>query len=412
MATKVTYWRCDSCGKMFRNYEEAYKCFYKASQIGNEEEITEALYKLSDMYDRGYYVKKQRRKAYDIVSKLYKQEHENYSIFRESRYLADLAMRLARAHSKDGVEPDLQEALHFYYQAIYLLNERWDGKWFGDKKLIDTCKKNIIEIKKELYNEDDNPSDLNLIELFYLLNKYEGCFWFKDLIYDEEQKEIYLYITSFGLKTFETVAISGMDSKVCIVIPAKKVKLEEEFINEYRYESRPIQLNIKSFSKKTSLDRWELSIYNEELAMDFPLVSFSNQIECGAYIAYIKDGNYNVLYEDTRYVAPKELDQRYILKFSLNRYGGAVWSLNDKAGDKYGFRIDLDKLPISQKLKKDIQNLSSVFMENIHAELEGIPWDKKKRKSFIEDIETPIVERLSDELGDEYIVAFEREQIQ
>ena len=36
---------------------------------------------------------------------------------------------------------------------------------------------------------------------------------------------------------------------------------------------------------------------------------------------------------------------------------------------------------------------------------------KKKRKSFIEDIETPIVERLSDELGDEYIVAFEREQL-
>ena len=25
MATKVTYWKCDSCGKMFRNYEEAYK---------------------------------------------------------------------------------------------------------------------------------------------------------------------------------------------------------------------------------------------------------------------------------------------------------------------------------------------------------------------------------------------------
>ena len=49
---------------------------------------------------------------------------------------------------------------------------------------------------------------------------------------------------------------------------------------------------------------------------------------------------------------------KYEMKFMFDWCSGTcVWSTNDAAIDKYGYPVDLDDLPISSKLKIQLENL-------------------------------------------------------
>ena len=391
------------------NYELAFNCFLRASKIGDDNETTEALYKLSDMYEKGYYVKRQRSKSFHLVEELYEKELDKYNEDGFSQYLADLAIRLAKAHSKDGVFPDLQKSLHYYYQALYLLKDRWDGKWFGDKKLIDSCNEEIPLLKKELFGDNYDGKGLSIIQIMGMLNRGERGFWFEDLIYDDGRKEIYLYVSCYGLRTIENIAFTGSDLKLCIVIPANRVVLNSAAIENYRYGNGRIELWPIKINDKTTTHRWaiSLSFYDD---VDAELAKFSSPNENNSYIGYIKDHDYDIAYKDERFSNPKGFDGRYIIKFWIDFGEEFLWSVNEKARAKYGYPIDINELNISDELKKEIKKMCNDHDSYILGEVEdGYKWSDDDRKSFIENVEKPIFEKLKKELGEEYFLIFAEE---
>lgn len=391
------------------DYESAFKCFSRASKIGNDDETTEALYKLSDMYEKGYYVKRQRTKAFQIVEELYDKELEKYNEDGYSQYLADLAIRLAKAYSKEGVFPDLQKSLHYYYQSLYLLEDRWDGKWFGDKKLIDLCNENIPLLKEEVFGKNYDGKSISIIQLMGIVDRYQRGFWFEDIIYDDERKELYLYISCYGLRTIENIAFTGSDLKLCVVIPANKVILNDKAIEMYRYGHGRVELWPIKINEKMTSHRWaiSLSFFDDE---DTQLAKFSSPNECEAYIGYIKDHDYDIVYKDDRFSNPKGFDDRYIIKFWIDFGGECLWGVNEKARAKYGYPVDINDLAVSNELKKEIEKMCNDHDSYVLDEAEdGKEWNKEEQKRFIEEVERPIFDKLKKELGDEYHLIFDED---
>ena len=391
------------------DYESAFKCFSRGSKIGNDDEATEALYKLSDMYEKGYYVKRQRTKAFRIVEELYDKELEKYNEDGYSQYLADLAIRLAKAYSKEGVSPDLQKSLHYYYQSLYLLEDRWDGKWFGDKKLIDSCNENIPLLREEVFGKNYDGKGISIIQLMGMLNRYQRGFWFEDLIYDDERKGLYLYISCYGLRTIENIAFTGSDLKLCVVIPANKVIMNDKAIETYRYGHGRVELWPIKINEKMTSHRWaiSLSFFDDK---DVQLAKFSSPNECEAYIGYIKDHDYDIVYKDDRFSNPKCFDDRYIIKFWIDFGGECLWGVNEKARAKYGYLVDINDLGVSNELKKEIEKMCNDHDSYVLGEIEdGKEWSEEAKNRFVEDIEKPIFIKLEKELGDEYYLIFDEE---
>ena len=391
------------------NYELAFNCFLRASKIGNDDETTEALYKLSDMYDKGYYVKRQRSKSFKLVEELYEKELDKYNEDGYSQYLADLAIRLAKAHSEDGVSPDLQKSLHYYYQSLYLLEDRWDGKWFGDKKLIDSCNENIPVLVEKVFGKDYDGKSISIIQLMGIIDRYKRGFWFEDLIYDDERKELYLYMSCYGLRTIENIAFTRSDLKLCIVIPANKVALNNNAIENYRYGHGRVELWPIKINEKMTSHRWSISLsFFDDI--DAELAKFSSPNENNSYICYIKDHDYDIAYKDERFSNPKGFDDRYIIKFWIDFGGEFLWSVNEKARAKFGYPVDINDLAISNELKKEIEKMCNDHDSYVLGEVDdGKEWSKEDQKRFIEDIEKPIFDKLQNELGDEYHLIFDED---
>lgn len=391
------------------NYELAFNCFLRASKIGNDDETTEALYKLSDMYEKGYYVKRQRGKSFKLVEELYEKELDKYNEDGYSQYLADLAIRLAKAYSKDGIYPDLQKSLHYYYQSLYLLEDRWDGEWFGDKKLIDSCNENIPLLKEEVFGKDYDGKSMSIIQLMGILDRYQRGFWFEDLIYDDERKELYLYMSCYGLRTLENIAFTGSDLKLCIVIPANKIVLNSDAIDANKYGNGRVELWPIKFNEKMVSHRWGISLSFFE-DVDSQLAKFSSPNECSAYIGYIKDHDYDIAYKDERFSNPKGFDDRYIIKFWIDFGGEFLWSVNEKARAKFGYPVDVNDLTLSDELKNEIEQMCNDHDSYVLGEVDdGKVWSDEARNKFIEDVEKPIFDKLEKELGEEYHLLFDED---
>ena len=343
------------------------------------------------------------------MEELYEKELDKYNEDGFSQYLADLAIRLAKAHSKDGVFPDLQKSLHYYYQALYLLQDRWDGKWFGDKKLIDSCNEEIPLLKKEVFGDNYDGKGLSIIQIMGMLNRGERGFWFEDLIYDEERKEIYLYVSCYGLRTIENIAFTGSDLKLCIVIPANRVILNGAAIEKHKYGNGRVELWPIKINDKMTTHRWaiSLSFFDD---VDVELARFSSPNENNSYIGYIKDHDYDIAYKDEKFSNPKGFDDRYIIKFWIDFGEAFLWSVNEKARAKYGYPVDINEFNVSNELKKEIEKMCNDHDSYILGEVEdGYKWSDDDRKSFIENIEKPIFEKLKKELGEEYYLIFDEE---
>ena len=392
------------------DYKKAYECFLRASKIGSYDEMTEALYKLSDMYDNGYFVKRQRNKAFKIVEELYEKELDRYVDDGYSQFLGDLTIRMAKAYSSDGIYTDLQKSLHYFCQALYLIEDRWDGKWFGDKQLIETCNKNITILKEKIFGPNYDGKSLSILQLMGIVDKYKLGFNFRDLVYDEERKEIYLYMYGWGLRTFENLNISSTNVRVCVVIPVSSAKVNEKNLIKHRYGSGTVEIWPKVINENTNRHKWEISLsFFDDVGVN--IATFTSINECKAYIGYIKDYDAETIYQDERFSNPPKYDNRYTIKFMMD-YGLAfLWSVNDKAYDKFGYSININDLIISDALKKQIEKMCDEYTDKILEECsdDGQEWTKQEREDFIKNVERPIYDKLVEELGDDYLIIFDEE---
>ena len=390
------------------DYKKAYECFLRASKIGSYDEMTEAMYKLSDMYENGYFVKRQRTKAFKIVEELYDKEFDRYEDDGYSQFLGDLTVRLAKAYSKEGIHTNLQKSLHYYCQALYLIEDRWDGKWFGDKQLIETCNKNIAELRDEVFGANYDGKSLSILHLMGIVDGYKWGYNFNDLVYDPERKEIYLYINGWGLRTFENINFTDSNVKLCVVIPVSSAKVNNTNLSKHRFGSGNVEIWPKEISEKSNKHKWEISLSFFD-DVECRLVEFTSKNDCGAYIGYIRDCDFNVVYRDERYTDSPLIDSRYIMSFWIDYGGTCLWTRNDKAIEEYGSTVNVKELPISEELKKNINEMCEKFDEISLTSWDGDgeAWSDQERNSFIENVERPIYERLVKELGDEYLITFD-----
>lgn len=125
------------------DYENAFECFSNAMNIGDMYEEIEAGYKLFDFYFHGHYVEKDVEKCKRILDLIYKDCKELKKRDGSCQYLGDIYMRYARLYSKDGLKDDPFERRKYLLKAQKEIKARWDGVWFGDKKLLDECEKEI-----------------------------------------------------------------------------------------------------------------------------------------------------------------------------------------------------------------------------------------------------------------------------
>lgn len=146
------YGRCD--GKP--DYENAFKCYIKIALMNDVDVQNEALYKISDMYDRGYFVKQDRKYAESLIDPLLEQENLKEGMEEES-VLGDILIRYAKFSSKDYQKENYDPYFYWKYNALAnaAITERYDGLWFGDKELIKKAKEGIAVANNDCV--DDIP---------------------------------------------------------------------------------------------------------------------------------------------------------------------------------------------------------------------------------------------------------------
>lgn len=386
------------------DYETALSCFQKASKIGDSEERIEALYKLSDMYDRGYAVKRNRKKAYRIIEGLYRDAASSWQNPGQG-YLGDLAIRLAKAHSPDGFFPNLRESLRYYLQAQYLIKKRWDGKWFGDKSLLDSCGKAIPSLQKAVFPRGypGNKMNLSIFQCAEILLG-PGRYALKNLIYDEKRRELYCYLRSWEVKTLEYIPFSGEYFDTCLVFRVKSAMVHPwDFLRDGIIRNAVIDL--EDISNESWPKRWRVegtkdgdSILIAEFAADF---------KARGYIAYVKDfSSGQKYYEDPRYAHPAGYEARKVFRFFIEYGFECMWPQNDEA-DEYchAFGSEVDAFPFSDELKADIYDACSEYEKHgMSEEGDSEYWTEDQWGRFRREVEAPLAARAAVELGPDFLI--------
>lgn len=121
------------------DYVKAFSFFSEAAEYG----ITEAKYKLADMYRKGHGTPKKTRKAFSIYRKLYDEELDAYNESDFGCNLADVALRMGYCYENgEGVKKDYFKAYEYYQTAKEAITVRIKKyNHFGDQ----TVKNNIDE---------------------------------------------------------------------------------------------------------------------------------------------------------------------------------------------------------------------------------------------------------------------------
>lgn len=120
------------------DYASAYRCFSKVALYDDEEQSqTEAIYKISDMYDKGYFVNKDSEYAFKIIKGLLFQEN-GQEIRNYPSDLGDILVRFAKFYDKEHQGNNYSSYYFWKYNALAnrVIKDRFDGMWFGDKELL------------------------------------------------------------------------------------------------------------------------------------------------------------------------------------------------------------------------------------------------------------------------------------
>lgn len=139
------------------DYLNAYRCFSKAALIEDSSTQTEAIYKLSDMYDNGYFVEKDQEFAYLLLKPLLFKENGEMTRVNNHSYLGDILVRCAKFSDKEHTKKDYSPYYFYKYNALAnkVIKDRYDGSWFGDKELLKRTKEGIALADEEC--QDDIP---------------------------------------------------------------------------------------------------------------------------------------------------------------------------------------------------------------------------------------------------------------
>lgn len=388
------------------DYATAFSCFQRGSKIGDAEERVEALYKLSDMYDRGYAVKRNRKKAYRIVESLYREASSSWKNPGQN-YLGDLAIRLAKAHSSDGVCPNPKECLRFYLQAQYLINKRWDGEWFGDKSLLDSCAKAIPALQKAVFPKGypGNKMDLSIFQCAEMLS-CPGKYAIKNLIYDQRRRELYCYLRSWEIKTLEFIPFSGEYFDMCLVFRVKSARIRPwDFLSEGVLFGATIEL--EDIFKESWPKRWAIKGTNH--GREFTLAEFTASFKAHGYIAYVKDfSTGEMFYANPRYSHPDGYDARKIFRFFIEYGCECMWPRNDEAEEYcYSHGSEIDDFPFSDSLKKDLLDACDEYERHgLAQEGDSDDWNEDQWDRFHHEVEAPLAARVSAELGPDFLVLY------
>lgn len=132
------------------NYDAAYDQFYKAFWIGDDSVRVEAGYKIFDLYFNGYGVKKDLERAKDILDSVYQACKNVKKEEGHCDFFGDVYMRFARLYSDKGIKNDPNLRLKYLLKAKKEIEARWDGVWFGDKKLLEECAEGIEQCKIDI----------------------------------------------------------------------------------------------------------------------------------------------------------------------------------------------------------------------------------------------------------------------
>lgn len=162
------------------DYESAFHCFSKASIIDDEDDCSaEAIYKLSDMYFKGLFVKQDKEYAKKIVYPLLFSENAKAGNY-EKNVLGDVLVRLSTFESEDNAI-EYSPWMHWKFTALakQAILERYDGTWWGDKNILDKLESSLGCIEKTdlgskiLNSSISNPLSDNIEDIMKTINLIE-----------------------------------------------------------------------------------------------------------------------------------------------------------------------------------------------------------------------------------------------
>ena len=127
------------------DYEKAFRFFSEAAK----EDITEAKYKLADMYRKGHGTEKDTDKAFRTYMKLYNWQEAEYEKGAVND-LADIALRLGYCYENgEGVGKDLIKARYYFVKAEEAVKLRINcGGKFGDEVVFNNIQKALERTKQ------------------------------------------------------------------------------------------------------------------------------------------------------------------------------------------------------------------------------------------------------------------------
>lgn len=97
---------------------------------------------------------------------------------------------------------------------------------------------------------------------------------------------------------------------------------------------------------------------------------------------------------------------KYVLKYMYDWCSGTcLWSVNKEADEKYGYPIDLDDLPLSDELRKELDFLVDKHDEALDWDCPSNPllWSEQEQTDFISRAKKAYYFVVK-ELGDDYEV--------
>lgn len=97
------------------------------------------------------------------------------------------------------------------------------------------------------------------------------------------------------------------------------------------------------------------------------------------------------------------------LKYKFEYYCSPIWIKSSLISNSIFENVDIETLPISNKLKIDLTNLNNVYQSTYNDEYPPEPMELAKSKgiSFYENV-LDTAKRLSDELQPTYTVVFDK----
>lgn len=98
----------------------------------------------------------------------------------------------------------------------------------------------------------------------------------------------------------------------------------------------------------------------------------------------------------------------YTLRFWFEHGGGCLWSSNDAAREKYGYKVDYKTLPITEELKMKLATLEEEYRTFLDWDdpAAGCQWSPEQKRDFLQRARV-VYSALCANLGDDYLVVDE-----